>query len=355
MGEILGIGITHQPTLAAKTLVPVALRRALADPLLPEPFRTGEAWSPQLREEYGTDGGLAACERHRSELITEFARVRAALDAFRPDVIVVWGDDQYENFKEDVIPAFCVLAADEYTLTLPQPRDAQPNAWNDPPGSTLPVRGHKAAGKFLAGALIEANFDVAYAYKPLHTPLGHAFGNTVLYLDWERRGFPYPMIPFTVNCYGRRIITDHGNIVPLAAEQPPDEYFDPPSPSPARCFQLGAATARAFARSPWRVAICASASWSHAFLTEKTYKLLPDLAADRAMFAALKAGRFDSWRAKTVADIEGSGQQEMLNWFCLAGAMDELKRLPAHAVMMESAVANSNKVIAIYPPSANGR
>jgi hypothetical protein len=56
-----------------------------------------------------------------------------------------------------------------------------------------------------------------------------------------------------------------------------------------------------------------------------------------------------------VADIEGSGQQEMLNWFCLAGAMDELKRLPAHAVMMESAVANSNKVIAIYPPSANGR
>ena len=351
MGEILGLGITHQPTLTAKQLRPVALRRALADPLLPEAWRNGSAWPPKLREEYADDGGLAACESHRQKLIAEFAKVRKALDDFKPDVVVVWGDDQYENFKEDVMPQFCVSAVDEFTLALPQPAD-QPNAWGDPPGSTLPVRGHKAAGKYLAGALIEEDFDVAWAYKPLHKNLGHAFGNTVLYLDWDRKGFPYPIIPFTVNCYGRRIIADHGNSVPLTAEPPPDEYFDPPGPSPRRCFDLGAATARAFARSPWRVAIVASSSWSHAFLTEKTYKLLPDLDADIEMFAALKAGTFDLWRAKTLADIEDSGQQEMLNWFCLAGAMNELKRLPEYAVMIESTVVNSNKVIAIYPPAA---
>jgi hypothetical protein len=355
MGEILGLGITHQPTLTAKVLLPVALRRALADPLLPEPFRTGAAWPAKLKEEYGDDGGLAACEAHRQQLIGEFAVLRQALDAFNPDAVVIWGDDQYENFREDVMPQFCVLAADDYTMTLPQPRDGAPNFWGDPPGSTAPVKGHKAAGKFLAGALVESNFDVAYAYKPLHVPLGHAFMNTVLYLDWDRKGFPYPIIPFTVNCYGRRIISDHGNAVPLVTEEPPDDYFDPPGPSPERCFELGAAVARAFARGPYRVALIASSSWSHAFLTAKTYKILPDLEADTAMFAAMKAGLFDLWRAKTSADIEDSGQQEMLNWFCLMGAMDHLKRLPSRAVMVPSTVANSNKVLAIYPPpSANG-
>jgi Catalytic LigB subunit of aromatic ring-opening dioxygenase len=350
MSEILGLGITHQPTLAAKELRPVALRRALADPLLPEGWRTGDAWPARLREEFGDDGGLAACERHRRELIVEFARIRAELDAFQPDVVVIWGDDQYENFREDVVPPFCILAADDYTFNLPQPRD-QPNAWDDPPGATLRLAGHRAAGKHLASSLITADFDVAYAYKPLHTPLGHAFGNTALYLDWDRHGFPYPIIPFTVNCYGRRIISDHGNAVPLTLTPPDADYFDPPGPSPKRCFALGAATARAFAASPWRVALVASSSWSHAFLTEKTYKLLPDLDSDRQMFAALKAGDFSSWCAKSLDDIEASGQQEMLNWFCLAGAMNELRRLPSHAVMVESTVANSNKVLAIYPPA----
>jgi hypothetical protein len=349
VGEILGLGITHQPTLTGKQLRPVALRRALADPLLPQAWRDGSAWPAKFRQEFADDGGLAACEAHRQTLIAEFARVRAALDAFAPDVVVIWGDDQYENFKEDVMPQFCVSAVDEFTLTLPQPPD-QPNVWDDPPGATRPVRGHKAAGKFLAGALIEDDFDVAWAYKPLHKDLGHAFANTVLYLDWERNGFPYPIVPFTVNCYGRRIIIDRGNIVGLPAEPLAADAFDPPGPSPRRCFELGAATARAMARSPWRTAIVASSSWSHAFLTEKTFKLLPDVEADRAMFAALKAGAFDLWRAKTLADIEASGQQEMLNWFCLAGAMNELGRLPDYAVMIESTVVNSNKVIAMYPP-----
>ena len=43
-----------------------------------------------------------------------FRKLRAEIDAFNPDVVLVWGDDQYENFKEDIIPAFCVMAYDEF-------------------------------------------------------------------------------------------------------------------------------------------------------------------------------------------------------------------------------------------------
>lgn len=348
MGEILGLGITHQPTLAAAEYRPVALWRALRDPLLPERFRDGSAWPERLREQYGDDKGLAACERHRQALIEEFMTVRRALDAFRPDVVVIWGDDQFENFKDDIIPAFCVMAVDEFRFALPQFKD-QPNVWGDAPGATLAVKGHRAAGKFLAGALIEDGFDVAYSYKVLHKDMAIAFSNSILYLDWHRAGFPHAVLPVSVNCYGRRVTVDHGLPGPLDTETRDPESFDPPAPSPQRCFNLGAATARAFQKSPWRVALVASSSWSHAFLTEKTYKMLPDLDSDREMFEALRSGKFDLWRARSLADIEDSGQHEMLNWYCLAGAMDELRRRPEHAVLLESSVANSNKVMAIYP------
>jgi len=57
--------------------------------------------------------------------------------------------------------------------------------------------------RWLASRLIEDGFDTAYAYKPLHHALGHAFTNAVMYLDYARKGFDYPIVPFAINCYGR--------------------------------------------------------------------------------------------------------------------------------------------------------
>ena len=55
----------------------------------------------------------------------------------------------------------------------------------------MQLHGQRAAANFLARALIDRGIDMAYAYKPLHIDgLAHAFTNTLLYLDWDRRGFP---------------------------------------------------------------------------------------------------------------------------------------------------------------------
>ena len=63
--------------------------------------------------------------------------------------------------------------------------------------------------------------------------------------------------------------------------------IDPPGPNPSRCFDIGAAVARVLADSPWRVALIASSSWSHAFLTAKHHWLYPDVTSDRARFDEL--------------------------------------------------------------------
>lgn len=205
-------------------------------------------------------------------------------------------------------------------------------------------------GARIAGALLEQGFDVAYAYEPLHHPgLPHAFMNTVLFLDYERRGFPHRVVPFQINCYGRRVIPAHGGMASLAEPLTP-ERLDPPSPSSRRCFDLGAACARALAASPWRVAMIASSSWSHAFLTEKNHYLHPDIPADRALYEALVRGDYGRWRDTPLRAVEDSGQQEMLNWFALVGAMAELGRKPDGTVFIETWVFNSNKCFAIFRP-----
>ena len=110
MGQILGLGITHYPPLCYKGNLTRRIKLLQADPLLPEHLRTPAGWPPTMREQWGTDEGQSHSEKHRSDLIHHFRRIRAELDAFEPDFVLLWGDDQYENYQEDCVPPFSVLA-----------------------------------------------------------------------------------------------------------------------------------------------------------------------------------------------------------------------------------------------------
>lgn len=349
MGEILGIGLTHFPPLAGKDeQMGRILTRALQDPSLPERYRRPDGWPLPMQQEYSSDAGKSAATRHREALVTQFRRARRLLDDFAPDVVLIWGDDQYENFKEDIIPPFCVMAYDAFEV-MPWEAYRGANVWDEPKDQTFAYRGQPAAAKFLVNELLETGFDLAYAYRPLHHQLGHAFLNTLLFLDYDRQGFPYPIVPFQVNCYGRRVIAQRGGAVGWG-NLPTEDELDPPSPPPWRCYDLGAASARVLAQSPWRVALIASSSWSHAFLTPKHHLLYPDVESDRALYEALRAGDYQRWRQTPLAAIEESGQQEMLNWMCLAGAMAELGRRPSDTELIQTYIFNSSKCFASFKP-----
>ena len=169
------------------------------------------------------------------------------------------------------------------------------NAWGEPTDKVFNYKGHPQAARWLAGQLIEQGIDMAYAYKPLHDPgLPHSVQNTLLFLDYDREGFDIPVVPFAVNCYGSKIISNRGGILPHKEN---GKYLepDPPGPTPKRCMEVGAAIARVLRDSPWKVALVASSSWSHAFLTEKNHYLWPDIESDRVMFEYLQAGDYVSF------------------------------------------------------------
>jgi hypothetical protein len=345
MAEILALGLSHYPPLwGPDERMCWILKHMLTNPKLPETLRTVDGWPEAMRAEWGNDEGRSSAARHREALVAWFARTRAALDAFKPDFVLMWGDDQYENFREDVVPPYCIAAYEHHKVLVPAG-----NVWGER-DKVYELPGHRTAAKLLASRLIEEGFDTAYAYKPLHHPLGHAFANAILYLDYARTGFGYPIVPFAINCYGRKVLAQRGGF-PVFDRVMTDEDFDPPAPTPRRLFDLGAAAARILAESPWRVALIASSSWSHAFLTPKNHFLWPDTPADRRLYEALQRGDWDTWRGLTGAAVEDSGQQEVLNWSCLAGALSALDRTPQETGFVDTWIFNSSKAFLIAPPA----
>jgi len=163
-----------------------------------------------------------------------------------------------------VVPPFCVLAwADQ---------DVQPHAHSeiDNVGENRAIgcsgiQGNPDVGKHLAGQLLEADFDTGYSTNGRRIYPSPLDCQSVIVLDYERKGLPYPVVGRDFNCYGSSLPAARA----LFAAGPFDasELNDPPSPRPQRCMALGDAMVKAFMQSSRRVAIVASSSWSHAFCT----------------------------------------------------------------------------------------
>ena len=136
MGEILGVGTTHYPPLISPDEDrSFPLTRTLRNNTnVPEAMKIPTNWPEAMRVEYGEDEGFKSAQKHRERLLKGFREIRTAIEDFKPDIVLIWGDDQYENFKEDIIPAFCVLAYDQFEGTPFTNRDGsyRRNGWDEP-------------------------------------------------------------------------------------------------------------------------------------------------------------------------------------------------------------------------------
>ena len=223
-----------------------------------------------------------------------------------------------------------------------------PNVWGEDqvttPQGQGPSRRRPLAGRRSCSS---DGIDVAYAYQPLHHPsLAHAFLNTVLFLDYHRVGFPWPMVCMPINCYGSQ-----GDLGPgcLRAVRPG-----------ARARPAGAVPAAADGRRrrrgppPRPPARGGSRSWPRRRGRTPSSPTTPGGCAPTppptgGSYDALVDGDFATWEATTLAQIEHAGQQELLNWFALMGAARELgPARRAWPTFVETWCFNSNKVFALW-------
>jgi hypothetical protein len=180
----------------------------------------------------------AIIEGHIRRIEAALTVLREQLRAYRPDALVMIGDDQGDMFDEANNPTFSVYTGDEPLWGL-----SARNPLGTPPQDRTKVvfRQHGELARHLLRGLVKRGFDVANLgkFEPRGNPargVSHMVSNLVPEVD---PGLEIPLVCVFLN-----------------------EYF-PPLPSAERCARLGEAIADVLQDRPERIAIYASGGLSH--------------------------------------------------------------------------------------------
>jgi hypothetical protein len=258
-----GVAVSHSPQLS----IPAGgwLRHGeleqprLRELDLPGPTRVREAMLAELENDL-LETRYAQCQ----VALEETAR---ALEAMRPDTLVIIGDDQRELFLDD---AYGYYHADSEEL----------------------YRTNSNLGLHLVEQLVEAGFDLAQlTEQPVGRSLGHAF--TFVY---------------------RRVL-EGSALSPLLVPVFLNTYYPPNQPTPGRCIALGRALGKAIENWPGdeRVALVASGGLTHPIIDEEL---------DRRVLSGLENRDWDDLaRLPVAALVEGSS--EIRNWLSVGAALDQ--------------------------------
>jgi hypothetical protein len=221
------------------------------------------------------------------------ALASAALDA-----LIVIGDDQKEMLRGDRSPPLLVYSRATIRSQRPKHAANRPE-WalrasdrfypSDGPRD-FPVA--RALGQHLSAYLEQQGLDIAPDEFGSDTvPMGHAFAFIHSQLMPEA---PVPIVPVLLN-----------------ALYPPDQ------PAPSRCIEMGDAIAAAVEAFPAdaRVGIAASGGLSHFVVDEQL---------DRDVVTALTRQDYAALASLPLHKLN-SGNGEIRNWLCAAGALRSLR------------------------------
>ena len=229
--------------------------------------------------------------------------LRRKVASVAPDVIIVVGDDQHEQFLANNMPMFSIYYG-ESVLTLNKRRVSRPSpiaaipgggqmAWQQAQESPTPERqfpANSVLARHLIQSLIAQDIDVGTSDElNQDIGVGHAFTFLYRYITPEGN---IPIVPFNVNC-----------------------FFKPNQPTPKRCYDVGRALRKAIDDwdSPSRVAIMASGGLSHVIIDEEIDRMTLDAlqSKDEAALRSLPVERLDL------------GTSEIRNWILLGGAVED--------------------------------
>ena len=323
MAELLGLGCSHGPII----LTPPRCGPGSGTVL----FARVPGYGPpaQLIAELGDDNGLSRDISDQKKIIESFEIMRDRLHEWNPDVVMVIGDDQAENFLEDNLPPFCLYTGAEVDGYPFQRGAARTNLWNAEPETKFTFHCPKDFSRDMRNFLIRDGFDMASssALKGWDWGLAHAIINPLVFLDPEGK---FPLLPLFVNCYGEEAGPDY-----------------PPRPTPKRCYQLGQGIRRFLDTRDERVAVVvASSSWSHSFLAHKFQCRAIDVETDRRYLELVRSGQGSKLAELTPEEIQGSGDHEILNWIIALGVLGDT---PAEIVdVRESNTQLAYRVAAIW-------
>ena len=212
-----------------------------------------------------------------------------------PDMVVMLGDDQHEQFLDDNMPMFSLYHGKSLQVVRHTGRNtaswkqAEVEAWAE---TGKEYRAAWELAEHLIGSLTSDEFDIARCNRLREgIGVGHAF--SFLYRRiWP--GSTLPIVPVMINT-----------------------YYPPNQPTPKRCYALGQALRRAVESYTGDacVALMASGGLSHVVIDEELDQVIIDamMNKDRERLCSLPREK-----------LRG-GTSEILNWVALAGATEPME------------------------------
>lgn len=300
MAEIvLGVGSSHSPQLN----IPPEQWTVLQEKDRHDRRFDYEAWVRTAPPGLEAQLSLAVWRERYERCHAAMANIRAVFESVRPDVVLVFGDDQHEQFLDDNMPMFSIYWGDTILVKKAPIRDRSvfgSTAWHELEQQAFSdtPRTYPAAAE-LAQHLIHwlrwHGVDIAVSHQLREEfGIGHAFAH--LYRRLLPDGLSIPVVPVMINA-----------------------FYPPNQPTPARCWEVGEAVAEAIAAwpTPARVAVVASGGLSHFRIDE---------ALDRTVLEALRTRDRDQLTRIPEEQLV-LGTSEVRCWIAAGAA------LPAHLRM----------------------
>jgi len=229
-------------------------------------------------------------EKH-ARVQTAITQLGQLLRGANLDAIVIFGDDQHEQFNDENMPAVAIYHGESVEIRPRQLRGGNfPTLHLEPTASEYPNSAELA--NHLISSLTEQEFEITRcSVLRAERGIGHAF--SFLY----QRLWPecdVPIVPVMVNT-----------------------YYPPNQPTPKRCHDLGKAVGSAV--ESWgygqRVGVIASGGLSHIVIDEPL---------DQRALDALQAKDERALHA-LPRDLLKGGTSEILNWVALDGAVGPMQ------------------------------
>jgi aromatic ring-opening dioxygenase LigB subunit len=246
---------------------------------------------PQVAEET-----LANNEVRYSRIRDGLTFLRGKLLSLRPDVLVVLGDDQNENFLETNLPQFAIYLGKELIAADREGREGHR------------YRCDADAAWTILEQSVEAGIDLAYSTEFLHNHLiSHAHREPLEYLQ----------------------INGDLSIVPIFINA-----IHVPAPTPARCYRFGETLKEVIGLLPAekRVVVYASGGLSHfsagyPWLHYHGPCTLGSICQDfdRKILDWMKNGRGHELAALSNLDLIQNGEIELRQWISLMGMVGGCK------------------------------
>jgi OH-DDVA oxygenase/3-O-methylgallate 3,4-dioxygenase len=300
---VLGMWTSHGPTLST-TPEQWALR-VKADLPRMHPFRGHEYSFDQLVAMRA--GEALGAQATLDEMRVRHARCQEAIGgmadrfaAVKPDIAVIFGNDQRELFLEDVTPAITVFTGEtiwDQPATPDQAARMAPGIHAAEPGHSpseyCEYPAYPELAQHICKTIVPEGFDIAVS-KRLPTPADH----------WSS-GAPHAF-GFVYRQIMRDEVIPH---VPIIL----NTFFPPNQPTARRCFELGRAVGRALRswQGAERVAVFGSGGMSHFTIDEDFDRMFLKAISER-----------DGEALATIDDaILQSGTSELKTWIAAAGAL----------------------------------